>query len=462
MNEEINTQKFIHASLWTAINSYSFFIINFFGQIILARLLFPRDYGLYAFLLGAVEICVMFLGFSNTCAFINSSGTIGDFHASFKLNVIASAILCSAGLIGCFLSILITHQVTDGLFFLLLCIAQSFMLFAYVFMAPLQKSLEFKKVSFYNGLCSSVSLAMGILLAKLNFSFWSLALRDILNYLFLLMISYHVCSMRIQKNFLKSDHREQLSFGLKMTFSRALELLYFRFSDILIKFTSGKFILGNFYQARTISYYPIKLLEPLTHQVLFSFFSNIKHDKTLIANRLNWINIIVTRAFLPIIFFVILYGESLFIFIYGEKWALAGHYFKYFSFWMLIASLFAASTSTAYSLGKQWIPSFAYLIASLLFIVSMVFFHRFISPPLFFTISLAIGYVFSLMMLQKVGLSLKIKSTFLLPMLVLCFSLLFYYFLSTFFSIIVLIFLYGLLMLYEKKKVILVWKKIFT
>lgn len=462
MPEEMNTKKFIHATLWTAINSYVFFGINFLGQIILAKTLFPRDYGLYAFSVGIVEICVMFLGFSNTAGFINSPGTIENFNACFKLNVFSSFILYFIGIAGFLIGGFITHTLSDGLFFLLLCVTQSLLLFAYVFMAPLQKSLNFKTVSLYNGICSSVSLAFGILFAKLHFSYWSLALRDFLNCLFLLLIAIKLCPLRVNSQFLKSNHQAQLSFGLKMSFSRAMELLYYRFSDILIKLTAGKFILGNFYQARAISYYPIKLLEPLTHQVLFSFFSSFKHDPALIAHRLNWINIIITRVFLPITFFVILYGKLLFVFVYGEKWALAGLYFEYFSFWMPIASLFAAFTSAAYSIGKQWIASIAYLIASSLFIIGVLLYHHLISPPLFFTIGLTVGYAFSLTMLKKSGFSLKIIEAFLLPMLVLCLSILVYCLSTRFISIFVFMGLYGLLLLYEREKVILVWRKVFA
>ena len=458
--EKSTTQKFVHASLWAAVNSYGFFVINFIGQILLAKLLIPEDYGLYAFLLGVVEICIMFLGFSNTSGFINSAGTQNDYDACFKLNIISSILLFLIGVLGCIFSFIKTHSVDDGLLFLLLCVSQGFLLFSYVFMAPLQKNLDYKKVSFYNGICSSISLLVGIIFAKCHFSYWSLGLRDLLNYVLLFYLSYRICPMQTSRKLLQSHHREQLIFNVQTSFSRAMEILYYRFSDILIKITMGKFILGNFYQARSLSYIPIKIMAPFTHQVLFSFFSSIKHDKTLITDRLNWINYIATRLFLPFVFFVILFGKTVFVFIYGAKWVLAGSYFEYFSLWMPIASLFSAALSTSYSLGKQWIGSAGFIIAALSFILGIIFFRHLCAPPVFFTIGLTLGYVFLIAQLRKIGVMLRVVDIFFWPLVILGVAILAHLNFDFLFSIAVFLILYAALLWTERKKIWMLYQKI--
>src|SRR3990167_5039565 len=200
------TRKFVHASLWTALNSYCFFILNFIGQIFLAKLLIPQDYGLYAFALGIVEISLMFLGFSNTSGFINSEGKQADFDVCFKLNLISSALLLLIGLCGPLVALILHETLSHGFFFTLVCFSQCILLFAYVWMAPLQKSLDFKKVSWYNGLCSSLSLLIGVGAAKLHFSYWSLGIRDVLYYWFLWMMMRHLCPKRISKSFFHVNH----------------------------------------------------------------------------------------------------------------------------------------------------------------------------------------------------------------------------------------------------------------
>lgn len=456
------TKHFIRASLWTAVNSYSFFVINFIGQIILAKILIPEDYGLYAFLSGIVELCIIFLGFSNTSSFINSEGTHEDFDACFKINLIAVSLLASIGIIGYFISYFFMKTSHHGLLFLLLCTAQCFLLFGYVFMAPLQKILNFKKVSFYNGICSSGSLLCGIIFAKLHFSYWSLGLRDLVNYVVFFLIAYHICPMHVSRHFWKSAHKKQLSFGIKISFSRAMEVLYYRFSDVLVKLIAGRYILGNFYQARTVSFYPIKLMEPFTHQVLFSFFSTIKQDKNLIANRLNWINYIIVRVFLPFVFFIVIFGKDLFVFIYGQKWQLAGVYFEYFSFWIPLASLFAAALSTCYSLEKQWVASVAYMVASSLFIFGMIFLHHYFAPPLFFTGGLAAGYLFLVLMMKRIGLPITTAKAFLLPIIILFISFIMRVYVNLFLACAIFLVLYGILLLIERKKIYLLYKKTMT
>lgn len=460
MNHSSETNKLIHASLWTAINSYFFFAINFLGQIVLAKLLLPEDYGVYAFSFALVEACAMLLGFCNTTGFINSNGTKEDFGACIKLNIIAGAILFLFGVLGFFIIIDIEHSISLGFIFFILCVSQIFLLGASVFSAPLQKQLNFKRVSFYQGFCSSLSLGIAIFFAFLHFSYWSLVLRDFLSYFSFFIITFYFCPIRIPRYFMRANIKEQFQFGLNTTISRALELLYYRFPDIFIKLTLGKFVLGNFYQARSVTNYPIRLMQPLTQQVLFSFFTNIKHDIDFMCNRLNWINYIIVRASLPFVFFVMLFGKQLFVFVYGKQWGLAGTYFEYFSFFVPIASLFGAAMSTCFSLKKQRITSSAYLISALSFISSIAFFAKEISPPLIFSASLAIGYCYVLFSFEKLGLKLAIMNTFLLPILILVLSLCVCFFVSKPLSIISFLILFLFLMMIESKKIKTIWKKL--
>ncbi len=461
MDRHTVTNKLIHASLWTALNSYLFFIINFFGQIILAKLLIPEDYGIYAFSFALVEICAMLLGFSNATAFINSEGSQTDFDACVKLNAIAALIFLCFGVAGFFIISIIEHAYTPGIIFLLLCISQIFWLISTVFASPLQKQLKFKKVSFYQGLCSSFGLLVAIVFATQHFTYWCLVMRDLFSYFSFAVITYFFSPFEIRRSFLYAKTKEQFRFGVNTTISRALELLYYRFPDILIKLTLGKFILGNFYQARSVSSYAIKLMEPLTQQVLFSFFTDIKNDLDFMSNRLNWINLIITRAFLPFVFFAFLYGKSIFILVYGKQWSLAGNYFEYFSTWIPIASLFGAGLSTCYSLKKQSVVSISYFISALLFISGIFLLSKRIPPPSIFTLSLAAGYAYLIYSLRKMGLTLSFIVPFLLPIIILMLSLSIFAITNQFFAIFCFLVLYGSLLFYEKEKIKSIYRRLF-
>src|SRR3990167_8214623 len=100
MTKENWLKRFIYASFWASSTSYLFFAINFLGQIFLARLLSPADFGIYAFVLAIREISLIFLGFATNQTFIQSEGESADFNASVMIVVIASALLILLSLIG--------------------------------------------------------------------------------------------------------------------------------------------------------------------------------------------------------------------------------------------------------------------------------------------------------------------------------------------------------------------------
>lgn len=458
--EKSNTHQFMKASIWTALNSYGFYILNFFCQLFLIRLLFPADYGLYAFFAGIIEICVLFLGFSNAMGFINSAGSQEDFDAAYKLNKIAIALLLCFSLISFFIFLLIKQPMTHALFFVLLCLSQCFLLTAYLYMGPLEKNMQFKKVSIYFGCSSLFSLIVAIVLAKYHFSYWSLGFRDLFNYLFLFLFAYYSCPMRASSTHMKSKHASQLHFNIRLFFSQFMEVIYYRFSDILVRITLGNIILGSFYQARTISYYPIKLTEPLSKKVLFSFFSNIKHDSKSIAHHLNWINYIISRIFLPISTIIIFFGKSIFILLYGQKWALAGFYFECFALWIPLASLCGAAMNTCYSLEKQWVASTGFVTATILFITGMVFFKHMLAPPIFFTIGLLCGYILVLALLRRAHIILEYTRTLILPACLLLIVLFIRIYQHKMLGLAAFLLMYATLLFFEREKIKRLYQKL--
>ena len=459
MSNKNLVDKLIHASLWTAGISYFFYIVNFIGQIILAKQLHPIDYGQYAFIAAIVEILGLLLSFSSTAGFINSQGRQEDFNVCFMLNVYAGSLFISIGMIGAII-VSLFFSTNPALILLALCLSQALTTFGYVYIAPRQRDLEFKGVMLIQGSASLISLLLAVLSAFAGFSVWSLVLRDILNGLILLSIAYLTCKTKYDKSVSAISYSEQFSFGLRTTVSRVMELGYYRVPDILIKLVLGKAILGNFYQARVLACYPIKLIEPFTQKVLFSFFSRIKDDKSMLADRLQWFNLITLIALLPIIFVIYVFGQDIFVLIYGAKWALAGKYFQHFSFWILLAALFNCTAAICYSLKLQLWVSQGYLLSVLCFVSSLLCFQDAQYPALFFSLSLLLGYIYVCARLSARGFNLQIFKTVVVPIAVLLLSITSLETTSTLTASLTFIVLYACLLVYYRQRLLKLFDRV--
>lgn len=406
--ERVNLlNKFINAAFWFAGTTYFFSAINFFGQIVLAHILLPAQFGVYAFLFAVRELVAIFINFSSTQSFIYSDGKQSDFDACYYLNIIALSFYFLIGLIGA-LILNMYYSAMKAEFFLILCLAQGISLLASVYLAPIEKDLNYKRSSLIRAFGSLGGLIIGIGMAYLTRDTLSLALKEFFQALFLFGLAWTVAPMRFKFSAVKVDFLTQLSFGMKSLISRGFEVIYYSAQDIVINFLFGKPALGNFYQARYLSNMPLRLSLPFTQQVLFSFLTNFKTDSQKLAQYLFWVNYILVRAMLPVAVLIMWLGEPIFTLIYGEHWAEAGKYFQYFSVYLLFCPLFEAQVVACFSLKKQEISVIAYILALIASVSGMLIVQKPIFTALFFSLGFAVGsfYIFAALRRQQVHFAL--------------------------------------------------------
>ena len=349
------------ASLWTAGIAYIFFAINFGGQILLARILIPEDFGVYAFALAIKDTLGIFLGFAVSMAFIHSEGTQDDFDAAWILSAVLGGIYLFAGLIGGGIIYYFYNNV-HALVLIVICTAQALILMAAVYLAPLEKRLDFKRSSLVRGLSSSLGLFSAILMAWLGSGVWSLAGREVISAVILLMLGYLISDFRFCENLNRTKLKELFNYSFKMLFSKGMEILFSRFPSVIIGTLIGDKFLGNFYQARYLAGLPNTLLGPFTERVSFALYSTVKNNSEKISEGLCWINYFIVRVMLPASVLVFFAGQELVNFIYGEKWLFAGDLLQGLSGLLFFLPLFSNVKTACYGLGRQMWVSHAYLI----------------------------------------------------------------------------------------------------
>src|SRR3990167_1792697 len=459
MTKENWLKHFIHASFWASSTSYAFFAMNFLGQIILARLLIPADFGIYAFVLAIREITLIFLGFATNQTFIQSEGESADFNASVMIVGLACVLFFIVALIGSGL-LLAVYNWQYANMFILVCLGQVLMLLGTVYLAPLERKLNYKSAALIQGGASTLSLGAAILVAFLGMGLWSLALREVFQGLVLLLLALYYSELYFDFHVKARGIKKQVIFGMATAVSRGLEVLYYRFPDIIIQLFLGKIALGYFFQARYLAYLPIKLTTQFSEQVLFAYLTKIRENREQLTWHVYWINYVILRLLFPLVLIVYFFGEQLFDFIYGPKWIIAGEYFRYFSLFILFAAMFSCLQSACYSLGKQRFVSQSYLLAILFFAIGVITFAKGQYSALAFSIGMIIAYSYLLICLWYEGIKIAVFKLLGKPLIVFIIIWGVFHLLSLMIFIPLAIIAMILFYWYERKDLILLIKKI--
>lgn len=417
MNHSHWVNRFIRAACWSAGTSYFFFAFNFIGQIFLARFLLPKDFGLYAYAFAWRDIVLLFLGVATTQSFLYTDANQEQFNANVIINLIGCAILISVGFIGLLFSYWQGRPVF-GYFFFILAIAQALTMMSYVYIAPLEKELKYKKVSLQQGFGSIVGTVLAIILASLFHSPWSLVLRDVVNGMVVFGLAYKVGPKKLSRMPDWEHIKYQLHFGFKTSIARGLEIVCYRFPDVLVQTFFGRVALGNFYQARYLCYIPIKIMTPFTQQVLFAFLTHVRDDKQNMSKNIFWLNFAVIAVLLPVVLAVALWGNHLMVLLYGAKWSSAGIYFRYFALFILFGVLFNMMQAVYYSLGLQHHISFAYTLGSLVFFITLSVISKAQYSALGFSGGFLIAYAFLMMSMARRGYAINILQLYFVPMFI--------------------------------------------
>lgn len=355
-----------------ALSSYVFQFINFGMTLILARLLSPEFFGVFAMMVVAKEIFSALLGFSSPQYFILSEGKKSDFALSFSLSLLSAGALFLLGIVAVFY---LQFRGPSGvaLPLLALCLAQGIDNVAAILLAPIERKTDYLKLSLIRNSCSTISLGIAALSALIWPSIWSLVMREVLIAVFLLVfgVKYSVIPLSVELE--KRAVFKAVRFAYQLTLSRVSEILFYRAPDIVISQFFGLSQTGHFFQSRNFLMLVLKVPNTILDQTLFSTFVRLEREKKGLSSYIFLMELILSRVMSLAALGLCLFGPLVFNFLYGEKWLLASSLIPKLSWFVFFAALFNFAQAYCYSKGSQTLVFFSYLIGTATFIMTAMY-----------------------------------------------------------------------------------------
>jgi len=280
MPEQSLRKKAYHGFFWSFVERFLIQFIQFALQIVLARLLFPSDFGLIGMMTIFIVISRLFVDSGLGSALIQKQNrTEDDFSTVFYFNIVVCAacyvlIFISAPYISAFYyAPELTHIIR--IFFLSVIIDS----FTIVQVTKLRIALDFKKKAICNLFAVVISGGVGVWMAYSGYGVWSLVMQTITNSLVTLIVLSALVRWKPLLIFSKSSFNQLFGFGSRLLGAALVDSII----DNLYLF-----FLGRYFSKKQVGFYTrglqvpsviIVTLTSILENVTYPMMSSIQGEK---------------------------------------------------------------------------------------------------------------------------------------------------------------------------------------
>ena len=322
-------KEITNAFKWVLIGKISNQLVGFVITVILARLLFPEDFGLLAMIVAFSSLVSGFvnLGFSSAiiqAKQINEKELSSVFYLNIGIGItLAFIFFLSSSFIADFYNDL--RLINISKVFSLTFVINSLGL---VSLALLEKKLKFKEIMYINIISGFSSGIIGLILAFSGYGVWSILIQSLFNEFFKSILALYFSKYIPLLYFNIHSLKNLWGFGMPLFLSGLFNSIFSKIDYLII----GKFfpaaLLGLLYRAKSFRTLIIRYTSESLGKVLFPVFSKKQDDILWISNT---VSLSLKVSFYFILFFSILLfliGDEMFIILFSEKWLGAVPYFK--------------------------------------------------------------------------------------------------------------------------------------
>lgn len=306
---------------WSAVEKFSTGGVLFLANIILARILTPKDFGLLAVITIFVQIAQTFIdsGFSNALIQKKDRNQV-DYSTVFFFNLVISLGLY---IILYFCSPLIAHffdnpQLTS----LTRVVGLNLMIGALVSVhrTRLTVLLQFKRQSLITLISSVVAAVVSIFFAYRGIGVWALVMLTLINISLQTILFYVTIKWHPSLVFSKSAFKSLFSYSSKLLGASLIHLLYRNIYPIVIGKKFSPTELGYFNRADTFAMYPPQMIGQVVSRVAFPIFSRIQDDDVRLRAAYSKYIIFSSVIIFPIMVGMIVLAKPLTLVILKEQW----------------------------------------------------------------------------------------------------------------------------------------------
>lgn len=326
--------KIVAGGLWKSGVNYASSSVNLLANILLARLLVPTDFGVFALAMSISEILFTLggLGLAKACIRLQEEADV--FDTTMILAWIIAGVLA---FLGTFLSLVVVpfYSGQIAIFLFIICSVTALQFPSSIYSAHMEKEFMFRRSAMVRGVCRSCAAIVGVGFAALGLGPWSLLFRTVFHGIMIFIGMSYFSTFKFKAHYNKETARKVWRFSYDMFFMRLSETAFDQMPKFLLGSLAGTQFLGLFERSKHMSGLPNSMLSPFNAEVGFAVYSRFKEYPSKIAEGVQWNLMLVGHLVLPAGLLVFLFSESILQTVLGAQWVPAAPLLQGFSLFLI-------------------------------------------------------------------------------------------------------------------------------
>jgi O-antigen/teichoic acid export membrane protein len=309
-------RRALFGALWLSATGYLTFILNFGLNLLLARLLFPKDFGQFALASSFVELLSLVTGFAFSQAIIQKRDTPQVVETAYILSVRLYAALVAGGAI--LAAALRPHY--PGVFiplFFALFVVRNLSLVSYVFSATLERTFHYNEISRVRLISVILSLVAALALARAGAGVWTLLGREVVLAVVTFAGLRRFSGWRYRGGYNLETARELWRFGWQIFMTRALETIWYRGDTALLGVLAGTVTLGFYDRGRYMAEFGHYIVSFAAVQVALPVYASLAGRREALTYVYRLSHGLLVRLMLPALIWLALFPREIVGLLYG-------------------------------------------------------------------------------------------------------------------------------------------------
>lgn len=316
-----STDVVIKSLFYKFLERFGSFSITFIVQLVLARLLTPKDFGIVAILTVFINIAQVFVqsGFSTSLIQkkrVDDKDYSSVFYVSFFIAILIYSVLFFAS------PMIEKFYKMDSLSIYLRVLSLIIIIGSYnsIQLAIVSREMKFHFLLYSTVISNLISGIVGVVLAILNYGIWALIVQQILvTMLNCISLSYKVRWFP-KLLFSFASIKNLFSFGWKILFSSLLDTIYIQLQSLIVGRKFSADTLGYYNKGQQFPQIIITNINGAIQSVMLPTLSKLQDDKKRMKSVVR--RTVITSSFLifPLMTFLGVLGKPIVILLLGKQW----------------------------------------------------------------------------------------------------------------------------------------------
>lgn len=344
----------IASMIWKLMEGCGVQGIQFIIQIVLARLLLPKDYGLISLVTIFIAIANVFVqsGF-NTALIQKKDADEVDFSSVFYLSLGVATIMYTLIFFGAPLVSDFYNESSLTIVLRVLAITLFFGAFNSIQNAVVAKSMQFKKLFLSSLGASLISGIVGIMLAYLGLGVWALVFQQVVSQVSITIILWFTVKWRPKLVFSIDRVKELFNYGSKLLASSLIDTLYMNLRNLVIGKIYTPDILGMYNRGQQFPQLIVTNINGSIQSVMLPTLSSEQDNKERVKSIVR--RSIVTSSFIifPAMVGLAVISEPIVKILLTDKWLPCVPFLQIFCFTYALMPIHTANLQAINAIGRS-------------------------------------------------------------------------------------------------------------